>query len=328
MSISRVGWIAVLALLPSSAAQAFDCAKAATGVEKAICASPELKRQDDAMSASYAAARAASKPAERKMLALSQKRWIAQREAQCDGELDGKLNACINEQTTERLSFLTGRPVGGPGYGAPIVPIVIQQEGTTKRMDYDYTLLRFALPKTKAEKLLNDEIAKITSEVKLGEDEEESEQMLSSAVAATLTYASPKMISITLDLYDYEGGAHGNSGRNAMNIDMATGEYVKGSDIFLEAARKELTAECKEQLLRQKRERGYGDGYDPKTDSNFSEAGIAESMGDFGRWAIYADKALVFFDAYEVGSYAEGPYECEFPMTKLKSLASTLNPLP
>jgi uncharacterized protein YecT (DUF1311 family) len=317
----------IVSLTPG-VAQAFDCAKASTAVEKAICASTGLKLQDDVLTGVYAGVRAASKTSESRMLALSQKRWIAGREQQCDGETGRKLDACISDDAERRISFLHGKPISGPGYRAWLMPVVIQQEGTNRRMDYDYTLLRFALPKTKAEKLLNEEMAKIMSEVKLGEDEEESEQILSSAVAATLTYASPKLISITLDLSDYEGGAHPNSGTNAMNIDMEKGAYVKGTDIFAEAARKDLTVDCKEQLLRQKRERGYGDGYDPKTDTLFSEATIAESMGDFGRWAIYAGKALVFFDAYEVGSYAEGPYECEFPMVRLKTLAVNPNPLP
>jgi hypothetical protein len=118
--------------------------------------------------------------------------------------------------------------------------------------------------------------------------------------------ASPDLMVLDKDLSSAYGIA-----RSAMNA----------------SERKELAADCKEQLLRQKRERGYGDGYDPKIDSLFSETTIAESMSDFGRWAIYYGKALVLFDAYEVGSYAEGPYKCEFPMARLKTLAVNPNPL-
>jgi uncharacterized protein len=100
--------------LPIPAA-AFDCAKASTAVEKAICQDPAAKRLDDELGATYAALRASLAEPEQKMLAMSQKRWIARREF-CSGQED--VTACAKERTAERLALLAGEPLSGPGAGA------------------------------------------------------------------------------------------------------------------------------------------------------------------------------------------------------------------
>ena len=63
-------------------------------------------------------------------------------------------------------------------------------------------------------------------------------------------------------------------------------------------------------------------------DPNFQESAIAEHLDNFQRWTISADKAVVTFDSYAIGAYAEGPYECTFDMPELKSLAKPDAPLP
>lgn len=71
----------VMALAPP--AMAFDCGRASTIVEKAICAEPALKSLDARMEAAYAEAKSLSSKPEQKMLARSQKAWIAERETGC-----------------------------------------------------------------------------------------------------------------------------------------------------------------------------------------------------------------------------------------------------
>ena len=69
--------IACLTGLASEAA-AFDCAKARTDTEKDICASPELKAADDAMSAAYAAALPRLAPPQQALLKSNQRAWLKQ----------------------------------------------------------------------------------------------------------------------------------------------------------------------------------------------------------------------------------------------------------
>ena len=57
-------------------AASFDCTKATTAQEKAICADPELSRLDDSMSADYRAAMAWLPPAGKPFLREAQREWL------------------------------------------------------------------------------------------------------------------------------------------------------------------------------------------------------------------------------------------------------------
>ena len=70
--------------------------------------------------------------------------------------------------TEERRLLLEGAPVSGPGAGARIVPVFIQQEGGAKLYDVDYTLLRFAEPESAGQKLFNRELDAIGKKAPLG----------------------------------------------------------------------------------------------------------------------------------------------------------------
>jgi uncharacterized protein YecT (DUF1311 family) len=330
MRLLRV--IAVPSLLLTAApAHALDCSKAATPIEKAICASPDLLKQDSDLSKAYGVARTAVAGDQRKSLALAQKRWIETRENIC-GNLEGNgLSKCVADETRKRLSLLTAAPESGPGYPGKMVPVFLQQSGGGAVYDLDYALLQFVKPATKAEKRLNADVTKILAEAPRKSDDNEapSGMMLSQMSSFSLSYASPLMISIAQDFYAFEGGAHGNGGIANINLDMKSGNILTSGGLFSPAALNDLTAECKRQIIAAKIERNKDDAeYDIAGDPNFQEKTIADGVDDFTRWSVFAGQAVVTFDSYAVGSYAEGPYECEFPMAKLKSLAKNPNPLP
>ena len=96
-------WLSLAAVvLAANPAQAFDCAKAATPVEKAICGDDTLKSLDDRMSEAYGTVRKLSTETERPMLTRSQKAWIAEREANCRKSEIGMV-PCVSDMTRERL---------------------------------------------------------------------------------------------------------------------------------------------------------------------------------------------------------------------------------
>jgi uncharacterized protein YecT (DUF1311 family) len=94
-----------LAALPAASAPAFafDCSKASSNVEKAICADPSLKAKDDAMSALYGDVKGLSTPDEQKMLARSQKTWIEGRETACSDKGDQEIGLCIRGEIGNRM---------------------------------------------------------------------------------------------------------------------------------------------------------------------------------------------------------------------------------
>lgn len=70
----------VLGLMPvSGRAQGFDCRKARSADEIAICANSDLARLDERLSALYVAARSRAAPGPRRDLEADQADWLASR---------------------------------------------------------------------------------------------------------------------------------------------------------------------------------------------------------------------------------------------------------
>ena len=244
----------------ASPALAFDCSKATTKIEKAICADANLKSADAEMTNAYVAARDASNPSEKNMLVLSQRRWIDQRENACAYVDDTELVSCIYKETDERKLILQGAPENGPGTASPLIPVFLQQVGTPKIYDLDYTLLRFANPQTAGEKLFNADSKKILDDAPLGPHGQEviEDHVLARQETFAISFASPALLSVADNFYSDDGGAHGNGGVSNFNIDMRSGKEIKASDVFGSEAIKTLTAECRDQILARKQE-NYGD---------------------------------------------------------------------
>jgi len=96
---------AVAALLAAPAATgspSFDCARAGTPTEHAICAAPILAELDSALAAAYAAARSGVSEARRQEVQATQRAWLAQRDA-CGGDRD-----CLERLMRARLVTLAG----------------------------------------------------------------------------------------------------------------------------------------------------------------------------------------------------------------------------
>jgi uncharacterized protein YecT (DUF1311 family) len=326
----RFSVLVVAAVFWPTAAQALDCSKTTTSVEKAVCADAALKDLDDAIAAAYEAARGASQGHEREYLADSQRKWLKLREDMCGWEEDAaKLAACVRERTDTRRKFLAGEPMSGTDTGSRMVPAFVQQDGTKKQYDVDFSLMHFAAPATKGEKRFNGEIDKIAKSARLGPHGEDMniDVPLASSANATVNYASPRLISAAINVYSYDGGAHGNGGTSNLNIALEAGRMLKSDDIFPAPAIAALKEDCQAQAFDQKREK-FGGEFEPEADSNFSEDAIMAKMKDFEGWSFFADNAVVTFNPYEIGSFAEGGYTCEFPIAKLKTLAKPGAPLP
>lgn len=324
--MNKTALVALTSMALTSPASAFDCGKAATAVEKSICGDPQLKRLDDQLADAYAAVKAASTPAEQKMLARSQRRWIAEREY-CKGADQG-VAACVTDKTRERLSLLLGTPESGPGVPGRLVPVFLVQDGNEKRWDIDLSLLRFADPKTPGEKRLNAYADGILKKVKLGPHGEESHGMtFAQEDSLALTYASPLLLSVRHDSYVNEGGAHGNYRTGNLNIDMASGRVLTIKDIVDAAGAATLIRRCTTEIEAERKKR-VPDAEDVPYTAKERAATIAETVRDLGSWSIGQDEITVTFNPYAVGAYAEGTYTCSFSTKDVKALARTGAPLP
>ena len=57
-------------------------------------------------------------------------------------------------------------------------------------------------------------------------------------------------------------------------------------------------------------------------------ANIDETLSSLDTWNFSAGGATIVFEHYSIGSYAEGAYECEVPLARLRELAKKGFPLP
>lgn len=313
----------VLLVFGAQPAAAFDCAKAQSAVEKAICADAGLKAADDAMTAAYMSLRNSLAGSDRKALGASQSKWVKDRETGCGVQEGAERTSCILDRTEDRRRLLLAEPESGPGAGPRMMPVFIQQEGDPHHYNVDYTLIRFVTPKSRGENLFNAEVNKLAKEAPLERQAEAArEGMTYSAYASmALTYASPNFISAKVETWAFTGGAHGNSGTSAINVDLKRGGPLKSSDLFDNKAIAALKADCVKQIFQQKKEKWEGEDYKPDQDPNYQESTVLEQIKSLDGWSFWKDKATVTFDAYAIGSYAEGPYNCDFAMDSLRKLA-------
>lgn len=81
----------------------FNCDKAATNIEKAICQNPSLSDLDDQLSSKYSQIKKEIPESEKKVLLDSQREWLSQQKS-C--ETSTNLEQCLTDLYQERMAFL------------------------------------------------------------------------------------------------------------------------------------------------------------------------------------------------------------------------------
>jgi uncharacterized protein YecT (DUF1311 family) len=86
----------------------FDCAKAATAIEKAICSDANLARQDRDVAEAYRQKTSGSDEAAKKPIRDAQRAWLDSRAARCGAKTGAAAVACLTALYDARLTALTG----------------------------------------------------------------------------------------------------------------------------------------------------------------------------------------------------------------------------
>lgn len=99
MPVFRIAVLSLALAAPLAAAASFDCAKAASKVEKRVCANPELSRLDDYLNGSYqrATKRVDNKPA----LRAWQRAWLKSNTLN-----DCQTDECVKQAYGRRVKLL------------------------------------------------------------------------------------------------------------------------------------------------------------------------------------------------------------------------------
>jgi Deacetylase PdaC len=126
----------------------------------------------------------------------------------------------------------------------------------------------------------------------------------------------PRYLSLSADIYLYTGGAHGNSGFDALVWDREAGAALDPETMFRsEAALQEALGAGWCKALKAERQKRMGADF---TDDGFfpcpgiSELTLLPGSSDKQRF----NRIGLIAAPYVAGSYAEGPYEVTLPVTQ------------
>ena len=128
----------------------------------------------------------------------------------------------------------------------------------------------------------------------------------------------PGWLSLSADISTYTGGAHGNYTRQSLVWDRAAQESMPGLALFrspvtLENALGARLCDALDRAREARRgapvNREEGDSFNACPSLDEASVMIGSSTGE------HFDRIGIYFGPYVAGSYAEGPYELNFPVT-------------
>jgi len=296
----------------------FDCTKATTVVEKAICADPALGAADRALAEAYQAASARLSDEGRSGLRDEQRQWLKRLWQVC-GEATPAGGCVANEYRMRQKGLQTV----AASYGSvtirraqifDMLKASNTDEGTEGRIgmaprypgyairDIDYP--QIDNPRTNADRLFN---AAMKSLAIKGDDNEEDGADLTSGFE--VVSVSPFMIAIRFEDTTYgHGSAHPWPQSFMFNWVVTEGRKLKPEDVFAEGPgwRKLLADRCFA-------------GLPEDHDQNITTADEMQNKAvEPDRWQFGKDGLTIHFDVYEVGPYTAGMSDILIPWADLK----------
>lgn len=294
----------------------FDCAKASTAIERAICKDAGLATTDREMAAAYKALLDKLAGPTKELVQKEQAGWISGRNQICtDGAME--IDRCLKIRMENRLANL--RALGEGAY-----PFVSEQTsikiGKVKvanfKIDVAYPQFygksaNFAAANAyfagRAKVAIADHVPDV--------DESTREQTWTYSQWFVLHRPGPNAMAVATTYYGFTGGAHGYGATLGALVDLRSGRMLKPDDVFESgekwrlALRNRVTADLKKQFVERP---GFDDALAPDK--------VDEMLSDPDRYIWRADGLSIVFNQYEVAAYAMGQYFVRIPYAELKPL--------
>lgn len=310
---ARIATIAYLILILPAAAASFDCNKASTPLEYAICGDPELSRADENMADAFAAMRKMLSGDASARVLESQRNWHDYAERVCTddampmtgGRYDADGIACLTNVFTQRADQLKASgPVGGVlFYSVEMFKVVPDpyQESWVKvaTTEVSFPQIDDAGAEARAFNAYAYSLAASAIDPVEGEDDGTSDYALTIKVQSV----RPNLISLVQDEYFYgHGAAHPNSARSYGHVLRSEGRPLLPRDVF---AGGDWVGELKPLIIDRLKadilaETGVTDAIWEDLD------GFEDLITDPTRWRIEEDGIAFQFQPYEVAPYAYG----------------------
>jgi uncharacterized protein len=306
----------ILALLAPGAAVAqpsFDCGKASTPVERAICGDAKLAAADRELANVYGALLGRLSGPAKEHLTKDQLRWLGKRGKSCTAYLA----VCLGNRYGQRIAML--KAVGEGPYPF-ISEQALQKSGKVKSISYEVDARYPQFDGIGDFRDLNKYFAKTARDgakdaIPTADLDSPREQTWTYDQSFALYRPGPNAVAVEVTSYIFSGGAHGSTNVSATLVDLRGGGSVEPSDVFKEGAPWERTlidmarADLKKQFVERP---GFDDALEPdKFDKMLRES---------DRYLFKAGALELIFNQYEVGPYAAGIYRVRIPYDRLANL--------
>lgn len=135
-----------------------------------------------------------------------------------------------------------------------------------------------------------------------------------------VTYNRNGLLSVTCEIYEYTGGAHGMTFRNSYNIDLDTGRELALKDLFKEGAgyKDIINREIERQIAADPDKYFMDVEWGFKTISDNQAFYIVDAEGSVS--SVDYQDLVVYFGLYEIAPYASGIPEFKIPFTLIKDV--------
>lgn len=319
---------ALVMFVPVAHAASFDCNKAGTSFEKAICASPDLSKADETLAKAYATALGGLSTEAAATVKATQHNWLDYAARVCSDDAEPIKGAYSDDQTQcllstfkDRLRALeASRMLGGYRF-YPVEQYLVEKDTEATPDDYVKVATKHALTLridgdddvASAFNAMTAEAMSARTELFDASGAFKLEDVTDDVdVSTTVEKVSDYRITLTTNDYWFgHGAAHGNYGITYRHLLVAEARPLVASDIFTgkgwqKALGKLVVAKLKAQLE---------DGY-----FSDSEADIPTWSADPSRWNFSYDGLIVQFQPYEVSAYAAGAVTVTIPWDDLRSM--------
>lgn len=308
---------------PGFSGPSFDCAKAKSAGEQAICRDAALGEADRKLDAAYRRLRSTMTAASFATVQKSQRDWLAYVAKSChsDGPMPkdagerNTLEGCLNDNYTDRATRLGSARVAKAGALA-LEPRM--QTFTRARPDTEESDIYPWMTGGRAADAFNAYIAKALRLDQRRMDDKDlfpfGEDVADMKLSARRTYSvqrfDARVASLQIQTFDYTGGAHEAIGESSLSWDVVRSRPFSLGEVFVadKPWRTFATDYCVRDLHDQLAD---GEG-DPE------RSAVEAVVGDDANWLWGVDKATVHFTVYTVASFAGGEFDVEIPYADLK----------
>lgn len=321
-----------LAIVAPASAASFDCTKATTAFEKAICDNPQLSIADDTLAVAFATAIGGLDKAAVTRMRADQHAWLDFAAASCtdtgeplaDGESYTKTDQldCLDLAYNDRIRVLeTSRMLGGHRFAVASRYAELPDPDAATDPDYYWKVATHVVSypvlqgkgaagfNAAVEQRANEEAGSLATEGDVTADAQSDSNVL-----INFDEAVSNRVSLKVSTYWFgHGAAHGDYSVSYLHYRLGSDALLAASDLFTGDSWGKTLTDLSIAALKQT----YGEDYlqlDSGTD-------VGSIVTDPNRWSFVNEAGLTIqFEPYEVAAYAMGAPTVLIPWDALSDM--------